>query len=152
MLKYILFGNCYKDYFNGGDVMSRLFDSYALKGKTIKNRVVLPPMVCFGWTDDLGFVSERHIKHYEATAESGTGLITVEATCVNKDGRLSNTQLGIWSDEHIEGLSRIAAACRKHGAVVLIQIHHAGFMTPKTVIEPSQLLRICIRRSIMPER
>ncbi len=117
--------------------MSRMFEPYILKNRTIKNRIVLPPMVCFGWTDDNGFVSDRHIKHYEKIAESGTGLIIVEATCINKNGRLSNTQLGIWSDEHIEGLSRIASACHKHGAVVLIQIHHAGFMAPKTVSDPS---------------
>ncbi|HYE84077.1 MAG TPA: NADH:flavin oxidoreductase [Clostridia bacterium] len=113
--------------------MSRLFDPYTLKNHKIKNRVVLPPMVCFGWTDESGFVSDRHVKHYEKIAESGTGLMIVEATCINKDGRLSDTQLGIWSDEHVEGLNKIAAACHKHGAVVLIQIHHAGFMTPKTV-------------------
>lgn len=117
--------------------MSKLFESNVLKNHIIKNRVVLPPMVCFGWTDDKGFVSDRHVKHYEAIAESGTGLIILEATCINQNGRLSDTQLGIWSDEHIEGLSRIAAACHKHGAVILIQIHHAGFMTPKTVAEPS---------------
>lgn len=117
--------------------MSKLFESYTLKNHKIKNRIVLPPMVCFGWTDDRGLVSDRHVKHYEKIAESGTGLIILEATCVNKNGRLSNTQLGIWSDEHMEGLSRITAACHKHGAVVLIQIHHAGFMTPKTVLEPS---------------
>lgn len=117
--------------------MSRMFEPYVLKNRKIKNRIVLPPMVCFGWTDDNGMVSDRHVKHYEKIAESGTGIIIVEATCVNKSGRLSNTQLGIWSDEHIEGLSRIASACHKHGAVVLIQIHHAGFMTPKTVADPS---------------
>lgn len=116
--------------------MSKLFESYTLKKHKIKNRVVLPPMVCFGWTDDRGFVSDRHVKHYEEIAKS-TGLIILEATCINQNGRLSNTQLGIWSDEHIEGLSRIAAACRKHGAVVLIQIHHAGFLTPKTVLDPA---------------
>lgn len=117
--------------------MTKLFEPYTLKNHTIKNRIVMPPMVCFGWTDDKGFVSEKHIRHYEAIAQSGTGLIIVEATCVNKSGRLSNTQLGIWSDEHIEGLNRIAEVCHKHDAVVLIQIHHAGFLTPKTVAEPS---------------
>lgn len=117
--------------------MSRLFDSFNLKGHTIKNRIVLPPMVCFGWTDDRGFVSDGHVRHYEKIAESGTGLIIVEATCINKDGRLSDTQLGIWSDEHIAGLSKIADACHRHGATVLIQIHHAGFMTPSSVVKTS---------------
>lgn len=120
--------------------MSKLFDSYIIKNQKIKNRIVLPPMVCFGWTDDRGFVCDRHVKHYEKIAESGTGLIILEATCINKDARLSDTQLGIWSDNHIEGLSRIAAACHKHGAVVLIQIHHAGFMSPRTVIENTLVL------------
>ena len=117
--------------------MSKLFDSYKLNKHTVKNRIVLPPMVCFGWSDDKGFVSDRHVRHYEKIAESGTGLIIVEATCISRDARISDTQLGIWSEDHIEGLSRIAAACHKHGAVVLIQIHHAGFMSPRAVTDPA---------------
>lgn len=115
--------------------MSKLFEPYTLKNHNIKNRVVLPPMVCSGWTDDKGLVTDRHVKHYDIIAESGTGLIILEATCINQKAGLSNAQLGIWSDEQIQGLSRIAAACRRHGAVILIQIHHTGFMTRRTVLE-----------------
>lgn len=113
--------------------MTNLFSQAVIKGHIIKNRVVMPPMVCFGWSDGSGYVTDNHVKHYEECAKGGTGLIIVEAACIDKDGRLAPSQLGIWSDEYIEGLSRIAAACHKHGAKVLIQIHHAGYSTPDSV-------------------
>jgi NADPH2 dehydrogenase len=92
-------------------------------------------MVCFNWSDSKGIVSELHIEHYEEIAKAGTGLIIIEATCIDKDGRLSADQLGIWKDEHIEGLSKIVAACKKYDALVLIQIHHAGLKVHKDVID-----------------
>lgn len=115
--------------------METLFSNYELKKHIIKNRVVMPPMVCFGWGDDQGNVSDLHMKHYEEIAEAGTGLIIIEATCVDRDGRLSADQLGIWEDRHIEGLSKLAAVCKKHEAVVLIQIHHAGLKTPNNLVD-----------------
>lgn len=112
--------------------MANLFSEITIKNHRIKNRVVLPPMVMFGWSDSEGLVSQRHIEHYEEVARGGTGLIIIEATCVNRDGRLANPQLGIWDDKHIEGLSRIGEACHRYGAKVLVQIHHAGLQTVKT--------------------
>lgn len=115
--------------------MSILFTSKKIKGLEIKNRIVLPPMVAFTFAEENGFVSEKNIKHYEAIAKSGTGLIIVEATCVNKNGRLSQDQLGIWSDDFINGLSKIADVCHKHGAKVFLQLHHAGLRTSKSINE-----------------
>jgi len=119
----------------GSDTMDKLFTPKKIKDLEIKNRIVLPPMVAFTFADDNNFVSEKNINHYEAIAKSGTGLIIVEATCVSKDGRLSEDQLGIWSDEFIDGLSKIAKACHKHGAKVFIQLHHAGLRTSKSINE-----------------
>lgn len=113
--------------------MAGLFSEAVIKGKNIRNRIVMPPMVCFGWSDSSGMVTEDHIRHYENRAKGGVGLIIVEAACVNKDGRLSPSQIGIWSDEQIEGLRKIADVCHKNGAKVLIQIHHAGLATPDPV-------------------
>jgi 2,4-dienoyl-CoA reductase-like NADH-dependent reductase (Old Yellow Enzyme family) len=56
-------------------------------------------------------------------------LIVVEATCVTPTGRLAPSQLGLWEDSQIEGHRKIAEACHKHGAVVLVQIHHGGYNT-----------------------
>ena len=114
---------------------NRLFLPITIKGKNIRNRAVMPPMVCFGMADNDGFVTDKHVEHYKARAKGGTGLIIVEATCIQKDGRLSNDQLGIWSDEHIPGLSKIVQACHEHGAVVMIQIHHGGLKTPTSVAD-----------------
>lgn len=108
-------------------------DSYSLKNVTIKNRIVMPPMVCFGWSSDTGLATEAHIEHYENRAKGGAGLIILEAHAVTKEGRLSDTQLGIWDDDHISGLRAIGEACHRYGAKVLVQIHHAGLKTPQTV-------------------
>ncbi len=118
--------------------MSDLFTEYVLKGIKIKNRVVLPPMVSsFGSGKSGGFAGDGHVKHYEARAKGGTGLIIVEATCVKEDGRLAGSQLGLWCDGQIEGLRKISEACHNHGAVVLIQLHHAGLkVSPEVSVEP----------------
>jgi NADPH2 dehydrogenase len=115
--------------------MNSLFSIYKLKTHTIKNRIVLPPIVNFGWADENGFVNEKHVNHYEERAKGGVGIIIVEATCVKKDGRIFNYQPGIWSDEHIDGLKRITDACHKHDTPILLQIHHSGLITRKTVSE-----------------
>ena len=114
---------------------NRLFLPITIKGKTIRNRAVMPPMVRFGTAGNDGFVTEKHVEHYRERAKGGTGLIIVEATCVQKEGRLSDDQLGIWSDEHIPGLSKIVQACQEHGAVVMLQIHHGGLKSPSSVID-----------------
>jgi NADPH2 dehydrogenase len=109
--------------------MSTLFSEIIIGQVTIKNRIVMPPMVCFGYGVEQGLVTEEILKHYEARAKGGVGLIIVEATCVDEKGRLSPRQLGLWSDYQIDGFSKIAEVCHKHGARVLVQIHHAGVAT-----------------------
>jgi NADPH2 dehydrogenase len=113
--------------------MPTLFSEYELKGFTVKNRVVLPPMVCHGFAAPNGFVSEKNIQHYHLRAEGGGGIIITEATCVRPDGKASPNQLGIWSDEYINGLSKISATVKSSGALSLIQLHHAGLVTPVIV-------------------
>jgi len=113
--------------------MSKLFSEYTLRNISVKNRIVMPPMVCFGWSGSDGLVTEEHIRHYEARAKGGTGLIIIEALSVKPEGRLVNTQLGIWSDEHREGLQAIADRCHDHGAAVIAQLNHAGLKTPKHI-------------------
>jgi NADPH2 dehydrogenase len=114
-------------------IMSNLFDSMIIKSHKIKNRVAVPPMVCFGYAEENGYVTKMNITHYEALAKGGAGLIVLEAHAVEKDGRLANTQLGIWKDEHTEGLKRVAEVCHRYDSVALVQIHHAGLKTPKNV-------------------
>ena len=111
--------------------MTTLFSTFTLKSYTIKNRIVLPPVVNFGWADENGFINEKHHKHYEERAKGSVGLIIVEATCVDPEGKIFSYQPGIWADEHITAFKPITESCHKHGAVVLLQIHHAGLLTRK---------------------
>ena len=108
--------------------MKTLFETLTLKNLTIKNRICVPPMVCFNWSDESGIVSDKHVAHYRAVAQGGPGLIIQEATCIDPVGRLANSQLGIWCDEQIPGLKRIVDAVHEEGVPILVQIHHAGIM------------------------
>lgn len=113
--------------------MPSLYSSYTLKGHSLSNRLVMPPMVCFNWSDEKGFVTEDHIKHYEKRGLGQVGLIVVEATAISKVGRLAQSQLGIWNHDQVEGHKRIARAIGIQGSKSLLQIHHAGDKAPKTV-------------------
>ena len=106
--------------------MNNLFSEIVVNGKHIKNRVVMPPMVCFEYPTRNGQPTEAHIKHYSDRAKGGVGLIIVEATCINSKGRLSEGQLGLWADDQIAGFKKIADACHKYGATIIVQIHHSG--------------------------
>ena len=103
-----------------------MHDSFTLRHTTIPNRICVPPMVIFGYSDETGMVTDRNVAHYQKLAQGDPGLIIVEATCVSPEGKLSDNQLGIWSDAHIEGHKRIAEAIHAENRPALIQIHHAG--------------------------
>ncbi len=113
--------------------MPGLFSPISIKGLTVRNRIVFPPVVCFHYALDDGLVTDRNVEHYRKRAAGGAGIVITEATAVWKDGRLAAFQLGLWSDEHIPGLSRIAKVVEENGALPMIQIHHAGWITPETV-------------------
>lgn len=109
--------------------MKKINTPIQIGSKIVKNRITYAPTVKFGWTDTSGIPIDRFAKHYEDRAEGDTGLIVVEATCISPTGRLAPTQLGLWEDGQIEGHRKISEACHKHGAVVIVQIHHAGYNT-----------------------
>ena len=113
--------------------MNTLFSTYQLKNKHIKNRIVFPPVVCFHYSGADGMVTDANVKHYRQIASGGPGIVITEATAVLKAGRLAPFQLGIWSDDHIPGMRRIAETVKSFGAVSLLQIHHAGLVTPESV-------------------
>lgn len=105
--------------------MSKLFTSFQLKDMKLKNLIVMPPM-CMYSADHDGNPSDWHFTHYTTRAVGGVGLIIFEATAVESRGRISDRDLGLWKDEHIEGLKRMVEACKNSGAKVGIQLGHAG--------------------------
>ena len=101
-----------------------LFKPIKIKDLEIKNKIVMPPMCMY--SADNGFVSDFHIIHYASRAAGQVGLIIVEATAVEPNGRITDKDLGIWSDEHIKGLSWIVNRVHFLGGKIGIQLAHAG--------------------------
>lgn len=106
--------------------MNKLFNPLKIRELEVKNRIAVPPMVIYNRTDDTGYVTDIQVEHYRKIAQGGPGLIIQEATCVEKDGRLCDSQIGIWEDGQIEGLAKITNAVHETGTPIFVQIHHGG--------------------------
>ena len=104
--------------------MTALFEQFSLKDVTLRNRIAVPPMCQYSAED--GFTNQWHEANYQSFARGGAGLVIVEATAVSPEGRITPNCLGIWKDEHVEGLKNIAERIKSQGAVAGIQIAHAG--------------------------
>lgn len=102
-----------------------LFHPFALRGVTLRNRVGMSPMCQYSAGAD-GRATDWHLAHLGARAVGGVGLILIEATAVTPDGRISPGDLGLWSDDQIDPLARIAAFVHGQGAAIGIQLAHAG--------------------------
>lgn len=103
---------------------SDLLSPLTIRGVSFRNRIVMSPMCQYIAKD--GFVDDWHLVHLGSRAAGGTALVFVEATAVTAQGRITNGDMGIWSDAHIEPLARIARFIRSQGAVAGIQLAHAG--------------------------
>lgn len=121
--------------------MEHLFTPYQFKGLLLKNRVVMPPMCQYSVTKKDGIANDWHYTHYVSRAIGGTGLIIIEMTDVEPDGRITDYDLGLWSDEQVPALARIVEACHQYGAKVGVQIAHAGRKAEdaKVPVAPSEI-------------
>lgn len=104
--------------------MSKLFEPLALREITLRNRIVFSPMCQYSSHE--GFAADWHLVHLGSRAVGGAGLVFTEAIAVEARGRISPLDLGIWMDEHVEGLERVARFVRSQGAEVGVQLAHAG--------------------------
>ncbi|WP_310394688.1 NADH:flavin oxidoreductase/NADH oxidase [Hymenobacter sp.] len=104
--------------------MPKLFEPLALRGVTLKNRIVVSPMCQYSSVD--GFATDWHLVHLGSRAVGGAGLVITEAAAVSPAGRISPDDLGIWQDEHLPMLRRITAFIAAQGSVPGIQLAHAG--------------------------
>lgn len=104
----------------------KLFSPFTIKGVTLKNRIVMAPMCMYSSHNEDGHLQDWHRTHYTSRAVGQVGLIIVEATSVTPQGRISPRDLGIWSDEHVEGFTELVSMMKEHGAKTGIQLAHAG--------------------------
>jgi 2,4-dienoyl-CoA reductase-like NADH-dependent reductase (Old Yellow Enzyme family) len=101
-----------------------LLSPLTIRGVSLRNRIVMAPMCQYSAKE--GMANDWHLVHVGSRAAGGVSLTIVEATAVTWDGRITPGDLGIWSDDHIEPLARIASFVHTQGAVAGIQLAHAG--------------------------
>jgi len=101
-----------------------LFSPFQLRSVVFPNRIGVSPMCQYSAED--GFSTDWHLVHLGARAQGGAGMVTLEASAVTAEGRISPGDLGIYKDEHIPGLQRIAAFIHSQGVRAGIQLAHAG--------------------------
>jgi NADPH2 dehydrogenase len=103
----------------------KTFEPFSIRDLELKNRIVMAPM-CMYQSDGTGMVKPFHIHHYATRAIGGVGLVIVEATAVEPRGRITERDLGIWSDDHVKGLKELVETVHAYGAKIGIQLAHAG--------------------------
>jgi len=102
-----------------------LFSALSLGQVQLPNRIVVAPMCQYSAED--GRATDWHVMHLGALAQSGAGLLILEATAVQARGRISWADLGLWDDTCQAALASVLHSIRRHSAMPLgIQLAHAG--------------------------
>jgi 2,4-dienoyl-CoA reductase-like NADH-dependent reductase (Old Yellow Enzyme family) len=118
-----------RDRLDAGDLTrmpaSRLFTPFRVGGLELRNRIVIAPM-CQYSADD-GRATDWHVIHLGHLALSGAALLTIEATAVAPEGRISARDLGLWNDQTEQALARTLDSVRRWSDMpIAIQLAHAG--------------------------
>lgn len=106
--------------------MSHLFNPISIGPVELANRLCVAPMCQYSASD--GSATDWHLQHVSQLAYSGAGLVMVEATAVERRGRITHGDLGLYSDENEAALKRVLDAARRLAGPTRfgIQIGHAG--------------------------
>lgn len=104
----------------------KLFSPFKIGNLDLKNRVVMEPML-MGFGQINGNVTSQMAAYYEERAKGGAGLIVTEVTRVNDvTGATSFGQLAVSHDYNIAPLAGLAERIHKHGAKLMVELHHPG--------------------------
>ena len=109
-----------------------LFSPWRIRNTTIENRVIFGP-VCPTWvrSPHEGVFTEQAVAYYEERAKTGLGMIIIGGHLINKDTIYTPLGFpGLWNDDQIEGLARVARAVKKHGCKLALQLLHLGLRSP----------------------
>ena len=105
--------------------MSQLFSPIRLAGVEIPNRIVVAPMCQYSSED--GCLTDWHMTHLGMLANSGAGLLVIEATHVERHGRITHGCAGLYSEANEAAMQKVIDHCRRIGTAKLgIQLAHAG--------------------------
>ena len=103
------------------------------RGPAMKNRFMLAPLTN-GQSHADGTLSDDEFHWLVKRSEGGFGLTMTCAAHVQREGQGFAGQLGVFGDQHLQGLTRLAAAIKANGSVAVAQLHHAGMRSPKELI------------------
>ena len=104
----------------------KLFEAYEHKNLKLKNRLVMPPMCMYQCHKKDGIAYDFHQAHYISRAIGQVGLIIVEATGVQPNGRITDRCLGLYDDAQVEGMRKIVEGVHRQGSQIALQLNHAG--------------------------
>lgn len=103
----------------------KLFEPISFGGLSLDNRIVIAPMCQYSAVD--GCMTDWHLIHLGQLSLSGAGLLTIEATAVVPEGRISYADVGLWDDATEDAMERVIEAIRRHSTMpITIQLAHAG--------------------------
>lgn len=111
---------------------NRLFEPIRIGTMEVKNRFVMAPMVT-NYCEQDGSVTDRLVAYHRARARGGVGLIITEATYVHTSGKGFPNELGIYKDEMIPGLKKLADAVHEEGGKIALQLYHSGRQSYESV-------------------
>ncbi|WP_348740625.1 NADH:flavin oxidoreductase [Tenacibaculum sp. 190524A05c] len=107
-------------------------------GLAMKNKFMLAPLTNTQSYED-GKLSDDEFRWLTMRAKGQFGLVMTCASHVQASGKGFPGQLGIFSDEHIEGHKRLSQEIKSHGSLAVVQIHHAGMRSPRELIGEAPL-------------
>lgn len=104
---------------------SQLFTPIAVGGQSLANRIVIAPMCMYSAVD--GKMTDWHTIHLGNLALSGAALLTIEATAVEPEGRISYADVGLWNDATEAAMAETLASVRRWSDMpIALQLAHAG--------------------------
>ena len=120
-----------------------LFSPLNLRGITLRNRIVVSPMLQYSATG--GHVNDWHLMHYGKFAAGGAGLVFVESTKVDPRGCSTPRDLGLWKDDYIDPLRRITDLIKRNGALAAMvfanRINDMSFIATSCIEEVAYSVR-----------
>lgn len=122
--------------------MNKLEIQLEIRGMTVRNRLVLPPLTT-NYGNENGYITPEILRFYKARSRQ-MGIVIVEAAAVSPEGRIIPGGIGLWEDGQIQGMAELVQTIKAEGARAVIQINHAGakawpFETIDSWISPSAI-------------
>ncbi|MDF2638306.1 MAG: NADH:flavin oxidoreductase/NADH oxidase [Novosphingobium lindaniclasticum] len=105
--------------------MAKLFEPITIGNLTLANRIVIAPMCQY--SAENGRMTDWHAMHLGNLAQSGAGILTIEASAVSPEGRISYADVGLWDDETEQAMGNVLESVRRWSDMpIAIQLAHAG--------------------------